>query len=429
MFMSEDDLPGGMGGRRRESKPVDNSTFYKTLGISKTAKPIEIKKAYRKKAKTAHPDRGGDEEEFKKIQKAYETLSDPEKRKLYDRHGEEGLENGGAGGGGGDDIFSAFFGGGGRRGRSAPTGPQKGKPIKHPLKAGLAQLYNGRTVKIKITRKRIDYPKGLSREDAVQTCQECRGQGRVVKIRQLGPGMIQQMQVPCASCNGLGKQMADGCKSRNDQKVLEVRIDRGMKHGDKIVEHEEADEEPGQIPGDVIFIIQEKEHPVFKRQNADLLVMKKISLYEALCGVEFELTHLDDRKLHVRTPKGHIVKDGSFFKIAGEGMPLRHNPFEKGDLYIRFSVTMPPNESLSQQQKQVLKSVLGRWSMHKPLPKIEKDAKSMDEDDEDLPDEVELEEVSEEEFGKKRHNGGGNAYDEDDEREGRGGQQVQCAHQ
>jgi len=426
MFMQGDEDMPQMG--RRERKPVDNSTFYKTLGISKTAKPIEIKKAYRKKAKTSHPDRGGDEEEFKKIQKAYETLSNPEKRKIYDEYGEEGLENGGRGAGGADDLFSAFFGGGGRGGRrSEDRGPQKGKPVKHPLKASLNQLYNGRTVNIKITRKRIKYPKGMNRENAVVVCASCRGQGRVMKIRQLGPGMIQQMQMPCQECNGLGKKMAPGCKAYDDQKVLEVRIDRGMAHGDKIVEHEEADEEPGQIPGDVVFIVQEKPHKVFKRQHADLLVMKDISLYEALCGVEFELKHLDNRILHVRTPKGRIVRDGSFFKIPGEGMPLRSNPFEKGDLFIRFSVEMPPNGSLSQQQRQVLKSVLGKHTKHQPLKKIEsKEMEDMDEDD--IPEDVELVEVKEEEFGKRRAQGGGNAYDEDEEGP-RGGQQVQCAHQ
>ncbi|KAG6968000.1 hypothetical protein JG687_00003976 [Phytophthora cactorum] len=118
---------GGPGG---PSKPVDNNKFYEALGVSKTATAAEIKKAYRKLALKNHPDKGGDPELFKTITVAYEVLSDPEKRELYDQYGEEGLQNGG-GGADASDLFSQFFRGqGGRR----PRGPQKGEDLTHPLK-------------------------------------------------------------------------------------------------------------------------------------------------------------------------------------------------------------------------------------------------------------------------------------------------------
>ncbi|KAF4317567.1 hypothetical protein BBO99_00006798 [Phytophthora kernoviae] len=120
---------GGQGG---PSKPVENNKFYEALGVAKTATAAEIKKAYRKLALKNHPDKGGDPELFKTITVAYEVLSDPEKRELYDQYGEEGLQNGG-GGGDASDLFSQFFrgqGGGGRR----PRGPQKGEDLTHPLK-------------------------------------------------------------------------------------------------------------------------------------------------------------------------------------------------------------------------------------------------------------------------------------------------------
>ncbi|RHY05205.1 hypothetical protein DYB25_011070 [Aphanomyces astaci] len=128
------------------SKAADNSAYYETLGVPKTASAADIKKAYRKLALKNHPDKGGDPELFKDITVAYEVLSDPEKRELYDKYGEEGLQQGGGGGHPGADIFSQMFGGGGGR----PRGPQRGEDLTHPLKVSLEDLYNGKTKKISL---------------------------------------------------------------------------------------------------------------------------------------------------------------------------------------------------------------------------------------------------------------------------------------
>ena len=437
----EGEMPG-MGGRRRSDKPVDNTSLYKYLGIDKGETDAKkIKKAYRKKALKAHPDRGGDEETFKKIQLAYEVLSDPKKREMYDKYGEDALKEGGAGGGGGgaEDIFSAFFGGGGGRRRREPEGPQKGDDIKHPLKVTLEQLYNGRTCKIAITRDRIKYPQGLNRENAVVVCRDCDGRGQVMRVRQIGPGMIQQMRTACSACGGQGKTLKPGCKRSKERVVLEIRVEKGMKHGNKIVEYEQADEEPGKTPGNVVFIIQEKPHSVFKRKNADLLMEREVPLIDSLCGLDFSLTHLDGRVLRIRTRPGVVIHDQCIMKVEGEGMPLVGNPYEKGDLYIVFKVKFPESGSLSDQQCQVLRSIFGRQTANsdwkKKSPKRRKGNKkgknadeAMDEDETD--DDFEehfLAEVDSEDFGKQR-SGGGNAYDSDDEQ---GGQPrgVQCAQQ
>ncbi|RHY85220.1 hypothetical protein DYB37_014088 [Aphanomyces astaci] len=129
----------GHGGH---SKPVDNTKFYETLGVPKNATAADIKKAYRKLALKNHPDKGGDPELFKDITVAYEALSDPEKRELYDQYGEEGLQHGGGGGHHGGDMFSQMFGG---RGGGRPRGPQRGEDLTHPLKVSLEDLYNGKT--------------------------------------------------------------------------------------------------------------------------------------------------------------------------------------------------------------------------------------------------------------------------------------------
>merc|ERR1740123_417093 len=152
---------GGKGGGRQ--KNADTTKFYKTLEVDKDANDSEIKKAYRKLAVKHHPDKGGDQEKFKEITRAYEVLSDSEKRSTYDKFGEEGLE----GGGGGDpsDIFESFFGGGGRRGGGGGRRRQKTQDVVQPLKVTLEQLYNGATKKMAITRQVIDKKKGV---------QECR---------------------------------------------------------------------------------------------------------------------------------------------------------------------------------------------------------------------------------------------------------------
>merc|ERR1719221_2294132 len=161
-----------MGGGRRGSKPADTTKFYTLLEVEKNANESEIKKAYRKLAVKHHPDKGGDPEKFKEITRAYEVLSDSDKRSKYDNYGEEGLDDGG-GGGDPTDIFEAFFGGGGGGGRRGGGGKrrQKTKDVVQSVQCTLEQLYNGHTKKMAITRKVIDKKKG------VQTCSKCDGRG------------------------------------------------------------------------------------------------------------------------------------------------------------------------------------------------------------------------------------------------------------
>mmetsp|Transcript_48446 Transcript_48446/g.105377 ORF Transcript_48446/g.105377 Transcript_48446/m.105377 type:complete len:511 (-) Transcript_48446:202-1734(-) len=284
--------PGGGRGGRRGSKDIDNTKFYKTLEVEKSAGESEIKKAYRKLAVKHHPDKGGDPEKFKEVTRAYEVLSDSEKRARYDKFGEEGLEN--DGGGDPSDIFSSFFGGGGGGGRQRR---QKTKDVVQPLKVTLEQLYNGHTKKMAISRQVIDKKKG------VQQCDDCNGRGVKVEVIRIGP-MIQQMQSHCNSCGGQGKSF----RTKQEREVLEVLIQKGSTDGTKIPFREMADEHPDADTGDVIFVVKQQEHAEFKRKGADLYLEKKISLVEALCGFEMSLTHLDGRKLLIKTTPGDIVK-------------------------------------------------------------------------------------------------------------------------
>jgi len=303
---------GGPGGGRPR-KDVDTTKFYKALDVSKDASTADIKKAYRKLAVQHHPDKGGDPEKFKEITRAYEILSDSEKRAKYDRHGEEGLEDGGGDAG---DIFESFFGGGGRRG-GGQRKRQKTKDVTQPLKVTLEQLYNGQTKKMAITRQVIDKKKG------VQSCSECGGRGVKIEVVRMGP-MVQQMQSACGACGGQGKAF----KTKSDREVLEVHIQKGSPDNHKVTFREMADEHPDADTGDVVFVLKEQPHAEFKRRGADLFLERKISLVEALCGFEMQVNHLDGRKLLIKSAPGDIVKP----------MAQGFDPFEDKDSKMEWEV-------------------------------------------------------------------------------------------
>jgi len=391
---------GGMGGMGGPREDVDTSKLYETLEVDKDADAKEIKKAYRRLSRQHHPDKGGDEHKFKEINAAYEILSDPEKREKYDRYGLEGVNDEG-GGGGEEDLFSMFFGGG-RRGRS---GPRKGPSVNHPLRVSLEDLYNGKTVKLAVNRKVI--------VGETKTCTKCRGQGAVMEVRQIGPGMITQVQRHCDACGGQGTI----AETKSERKVLEVHIDKGMKHNEKITFRNMADEIPNMEAGDVNFIVQEKDHDLFKRKNADLLVTKDISLNQALCGFSWKIKHLDGRDIVIKTRPGEIIqaeiKDENgrmpFIKmVKDEGMPSLGNPFIKGNLYIAFHINFP--ETLSEEAVSTLRGVL-------PDP----DEPAMYDSEEVEEHHMELADLKH--FGKGGAVTAGSEYDSDDEG---GPQGVQC---
>lgn len=421
------DFPGGMPGRggRGAGPEADTESLYKALGIAKSASQEDIKKAYKKMAIKHHPDKGGDEATFKEITKAYEILSDENKRRLYDEGGEEAVESGGGGGmSDAHDIFSAFFGGGGRR---KPAGPRKGEDLVHPIQVTLENLYNGKQVKLALTRNLICSTcngSGSKNPNANTTCDSCDGGGIKLVTRQIGPGMIQQMQVRCPQCEGSGTviKSKDRCtqcggkKVVQEKKVLEVPIDKGMQDKQKIVFAGEADQAPGTVPGDVVFVLQCKKHHQFLRKGDDLLMEHKVKLVEALCGATFVINHLDDRKLVVKTQPGMLIRPGDVKTIEDEGMPMHKNPFVKGKLYIKFDVEFPEDGVISPEARALLVKALPAA----PVVPAHSEA-----------EEVVLRDADIANLGRGGHGGRSGATHEDDEddEEGRGGQRVQCAQQ
>lgn len=416
----------------RPPKRSNNTKFYELLGLDKNASSDEIKKAYRKQAIKHHPDKGGDPEKFKEIGQAYDVLSDPEKRQVYDEYGEDALKEGmGPGAGAGADpfnIFESFFGGspfGGAGGRSR-RGPRRGEDVAHPLKVSLEDLYKGITKKLSLS-KNVLCPqcngKG-SKSGRSIGCGTCGGSGVKVSMRQIGPGMIQQMQSVCPTCKGSGEAVdpsdrCDKCRGNKvvqEKKILEVNVDKGMEHGQKIVFSGEADQAPDTEPGDIVFVIQQKDHPEFKRKASDLFLVKKISLTEALIGFKSVVKQLDGRELLLETKEGEITRPGSFKMVKEEGMPVRNHPFQKGNLYIQFEVVFPEDGQIPTTAYQPLENILGS------RPQVEVNMGECDE--------VTMSNVDIEAELKRRNSHheqqSRSQYDSDEEE---GGPRVQCAQQ
>ncbi|KAK8697686.1 hypothetical protein V6N13_113825 [Hibiscus sabdariffa] len=391
----------------RAPKKSDNSRYYEILGVSKNSSQDDLKKAYKKAAIKNHPDKGGDPEKFKELAQAYEVLSDPEKREIYDQYGEDALKEGMGGGAAAHDpfdIFSSFFGsspfgGGSSRGRRQ----RRGEDVVHPLKVSLEDLYLGTSKKLSLSRNVICSKcngKG-SKSGASMQCPGCQGSGMK------GTGETINDKDRCPQCKGE--------KVVQEKKVLEVIVEKGMQNGQKITFPGEADEAPDTITGDIVFVLQQKDHPKFKRKGEDLFVEHTLSLTEALCGFHFVVTHLDGRQLLIKSNPGEVVKPDSFKAINDEGMPLYQKPFMKGKMYIHFTVEF--SDSLNPDQIKALEPILP------PKPTSKLTDMELDECEETTLHDVNIEEEM-----RRKQQAAQEAYDEDEEMHG-GPQRVQCAQQ
>lgn len=374
---------------------VRETKYYDLLNVQPTASTDEIKKAYRKLALKWHPDRNADnkaeaEEKFKQISEAYETLQDSKKRELYDEYGEEGLkEGGGMGGRNAQDIFEQMFGGmGGFGGRRQREESRRTADVQFQLGLSLTDFYRGRTKKLKIQRKILCSTcsgKGTTKPNVNTTCTTCRGQGIRMITRQIGPGMIQQMQSTCDECSGTGSKISasDACadckgkKTKSESKILEVHVRPGMQPGHKITFYNDADEEYGKEPGDVVVVLtptrdddtsESNENnntttvrPKFMRlkNGTDLVIEKSISLIESLLGFTISIKHLDDRIIVINSPLNYICNNESIILCDGLGMPKDHGGY--GDLFIKLTVVMPTAayvQSLGAGKQKMLRELL-----------------------------------------------------------------------
>uniref|UniRef100_A0A7S1CKG2 J domain-containing protein n=1 Tax=Bicosoecida sp. CB-2014 TaxID=1486930 RepID=A0A7S1CKG2_9STRA len=418
------DMPG-MGGAGEAREPPNTTEMYEILGVDKDATTKQIKRAFMKIAAKEHPDKGGDADKFKAASEAYEILSDEKKRKAYDAGGKEGVERAAQGGGGGPDLASMFgFGGGGGRGR------RKTRDHVYPVACTLERLAQGHTAKFAVTRDVLCSTCGASGAKpgaSEEECTGCDGHGVVIMMARRGP-FVQQVQQPCPECHGKGRMIDEaskcetcrGEKTTKEREVLEVHVDKGMKHGQKIKFAGKSDEHPDAEPGDLVFVVQQKEHPEFVRREADLIMKKKITLTEALMGVRFTVRHPDGRTLLVKSPEGETVAHESVLAVPQGGMPQYGSPYSRGNLYVKFEVEFPT--SFDAAAIEALRKALPDPAPHEDDPEVDEDTEVEHVHVREV--DVEAERMRRQRLREEHRD----AYEEDDEAGG-GARGVQCANQ
>jgi molecular chaperone DnaJ len=351
---------------------MSKQDYYEVLGVSKNASDAELKKAYRRAAQKHHPDRNPDctesEEKFKVAKEAYEVLSDAQKRAAYDQFGHAGVDPGmggrpGAGGFGGGanfsdifgDVFGDIFGGGGGGGRGGQR-VYRGADLRYNLELSLEDAVRGTTVKIRVptysTCKTCD-GSGAKKGTNPTTCTTCGGHGQV--RMQQGFFSVQQT---CPRCNGNGSIVGDPCSDCNgqgrtkEQKTLSVKVPAGVDSGDRIrLANEGEAGENGGPSGDLYVQIQVKEHPIFKRDDANLYCEVPIGFATAALGGEMEVPTLDGRVVLKVPPE---TQTGKLFRMRGKGVkPVRGGAV--GDLMCRVAVETPVK--LNSKQKEMLREL------------------------------------------------------------------------
>ncbi|CAN8004359.1 unnamed protein product [Ixodes hexagonus] len=373
--------------------------YYKILGVARTANEDDIKKAYRKLALRYHPDKNKSaeaEEKFKEVAEAYEVLSDKKKRDIYDKFGEEGLK-GNAGGGSGpggpggqsytytfhgdpratfaqffgtDNPFENFFqgfGGGPGGGINMFFGGEDDMELDHdpfgvPMGGGRPGVNPFRSQSFTAGSRGPSVGKPHGRQDpAIE-------HDLHVTLEEVLRGCVKKMKI---SRKVLGP---DGRTPRREEKVLTINVKPGWKAGTKITFQREGDQLPGSIPADIVFIIRDKPHPLFKREGADLRYVAKISLrdvgspalslllslysfltrFQALCGVKVDIPTLAAKKVSLSFTE--VLTPTTVKRLQGYGLPQPKDPSKRGDLIISFDIQFP--ENLSDSAKEILRDTL-----------------------------------------------------------------------
>lgn len=338
--------------------------YYDLLGVERTIAPDDLKKAYRKKAMQYHPDRNpGDkaaEEMFKKISRAYEVISDPQKRALYDQHGAAAFEQGGPsgpGGGGGFqgvdpmDIFRQMFGGGfgDRSGGGEAEGG--GEDLSMEVELTLEEAATGieRTVRYR-RHAACTSCQGSGAEKGSKTskCTTCAGRGQVVRSN----GFFQVRQT-CPSCGGNGVKIEKPCKPcRGEGRVVTphevpVRVPPGVDSGTRLRSTGNGSAGPrGGASGDLYLVMRVKDHERFEREGDDLACAHGVGFPTLALGGQVEITTLRG-KASLKIPAGTAA--GTVFRLRGEGMPNLRNNDKKGDMHVRIDVHVPTKITAEQR--------------------------------------------------------------------------------
>ncbi len=399
---------------------VKDTKLYDILEISPTATEQEINKAYYKQSKIWHPDKNGHRLEeatkkFQEINEAKNILTDPEKRDMYDKFGTtdnmgQGMPNFNPA-----DLFGQMFGGGMNMPGFFNQG--QGQRQRHQEDCVVEQivtledLYNNNIINIKYPHKvYCSKCNGTGSKDGKSSdCNGCNGKGQKVRVIRQGP-MIQQVVGPCDECNGSGEKINkdNKCSDCLGEKMLlketsfEFQLNKNMMNNQKILVNDK-----GHIfknkKTNLIIIIKEQPHPIFKRQGNDLHMDIKLRLFQAIYGFTKMITHLDGRNILIKYDK-MIKKMNTLIKVKNEGI--------NGHLYIHISTCMPKIDKLDEQENNILKKLLVKAHLaeYQKEQNINKNADQLHS--------VSLEEIDETDD-----------EDNDNQDNNEGPQRVQCAQQ
>ena len=380
---------------------AEKKDFYEVLGVSKTATDDELKKAYRKLAKKYHPDANPDnpkaaEAKFKEVNEAYETLSDPQKRRMHDQFGtadpSQGFGGGGPFGGQGGyysystsgfdrmdfdlgDIFSSFFGGGfgGSRSSKRSNGPRKGTDLRANVDITFEEAYLGVEKEISIYRNEectVCKGNGAKPGTNPETYTICHGTGRITQVQRTILGQM-QTQTTCTNCHGTGKvikQPCENCKGKGTvgrQAKRKIKIPAGIDNDQTIVLKGEGEPgERGGAKGDLYIVVRIKKHSIFTRKGDKVLCNIPITITQATLGAELEIPMVDGSKEKYKIPEG--TQNETSFTIRNKGFKAVNGSYQ-GDFVFTVQVQIP--KRLSKEQREILEQLAKTMNEQPPVKK------------------------------------------------------------
>ena len=379
--------------------------YYEVLGVDKSATADDIKRAYRKLAVKYHPDKNPGnkeaEEKFKEAAEAYSVLSDSDKKMKYDQFGHAGVDGAGPDFSGGfgnlndilNDLFGGAFGGGfggfggfggGFGGGQRRERVYRGRDIRVRVKLTLEEIAKGVEKEISI-EKNVPCPdcggRGARNSSDIKTCPACNGTGQVQRVVNSFLGQTVTYST-CQQCGGEGKIISNPCHTCNgtglvrQRETIKVKIPAGVEAGMQMtVQGEGHAAKNNGINGDLLVVIEEQEHPDFRREGSNLLYTKVISVVDAMLGCEVEIPCLDGKQ-KIRVEPG--TQSGTVTRLRGKGLPSV-NSYGTGDLYVKIAVWIP--KKLTKEERALFESIRQNESL-KPNPT--KDDKSFFEKLKDL---------------------------------------------
>ena len=374
--------------------------YYEVLGVNKSATDEELKKAYRKLAKKYHPDANPDnkkeaEAKFKEINEAYETLSDPQKRRMYDQFGPDGPQGfgGGAGGpfGGGyysytssgfdgfsdfgdlGDIFSSFFGGSARTSRQQARGPKKGADLNLNLEITFEEAFLGVEKEIVITRPEtcdVCHGTGARPGTTVTKCPTCNGTGTVRQVQNTILGQMQTTRT-CTACHGTGeiiKEPCDYCKGKGTvrkQPRIKVKIPAGIDGNQTVVLRGEGEPgEKGGPKGDLYITVRIKRSSIYSRQGTTVMCEVPITITQATLGANLKIPMVDGSTEIFTIPEG--TQTGTKFTIKERGFKSLNSNI-RGNFV--FTVIVQTPKRLNKEQRELLEKLARTMNEQPPIKK------------------------------------------------------------